>query len=146
LRTLNDVVIHEGRFYVQAKRRYLADPLSKKPRHLLPLRTESVIIPEEKGSDVNLATYLLFDAFRNRYDTAIVVSNDSDLAAPIRLVCEEMQKSVILLNPHSSNPAFHLQGIPGVAYRRVRLGPLQACQFPHRLHDSHGVIEKPSSW
>jgi hypothetical protein len=34
---------------------------------------------EEKGSDVNLASYLLLDAFRSEFDTALVVSNDADL-------------------------------------------------------------------
>jgi hypothetical protein len=33
-----------------------------------------VIKTEEKGSDVNLATYLLLDAFRRDCDTAIVIS------------------------------------------------------------------------
>ena len=34
---------------------------------------------EEKGSDVNLATNLLVDAFDCDYEVAIVISNDSDL-------------------------------------------------------------------
>jgi hypothetical protein len=34
---------------------------------------------EEKGSDVNLAVELVNDAWRNIYDMAIVISNDSDL-------------------------------------------------------------------
>ena len=41
---------------------------------------------EEKGSDVNLAVELLNDAWGNVYDTAIVVSNDSDLERAIRIV------------------------------------------------------------
>jgi len=32
---------------------------------------------EEKGSDVNIATYLLVDAFDDQYETAVVVTNDS---------------------------------------------------------------------
>ena len=35
---------------------------------------------------MNLATYLLLDAFDDDYDAAIVVSNDSDLVEPIRVV------------------------------------------------------------
>ncbi|MCL6495512.1 MAG: NYN domain-containing protein [Ignavibacterium sp.] len=37
-----------------------------------------VIKTEEKGSDVNLAVHLLNDAWLNKYDCAIIVSNDSD--------------------------------------------------------------------
>ena len=40
-----------------------------------------MIKTEEKGSDVNLATYLLVDAFRNDADAFAGVSNDSDLTA-----------------------------------------------------------------
>lgn len=40
---------------------------------------------EEKGSDVNLAIHLLNDAWNNRFDVAVVVSNDSDLAEAMRL-------------------------------------------------------------
>ena len=41
---------------------------------------------EEKGSDVNLAVELVNDAWSNLYDTAVVVSNDSDLERAIRIV------------------------------------------------------------
>lgn len=40
---------------------------------------------EEKGSDVNVAAYLLFDVLTNRIDAAVVISNDSDLALPLKL-------------------------------------------------------------
>ena len=33
---------------------------------------------EEKGSDVNLAAYLLNDAWMNLFEAAVVVSNDTD--------------------------------------------------------------------
>ena len=43
-----------------------------------------VLKTEEKGSDVNLATYLLLDGFDGLYESAVVISDDSDLEAPIR--------------------------------------------------------------
>ena len=49
-----------------------------------------MIKTEEKCSDVNLATYLLADAFRADAGTFVVVSNDSDLMEPIRLVSQEL--------------------------------------------------------
>ena len=53
-----------------------------------------VIKTEEKGSDVNLATHLLIDGFQNRYDLAVLVTNDSDLAEPVRQVKGLFQKKV----------------------------------------------------
>jgi hypothetical protein len=44
----------------------------------------SVARREEKGSDVNVAAHLLLDVLENRIDAAMVISNDSDLALPIR--------------------------------------------------------------
>ena len=37
---------------------------------------------EEKGSDVNLASHLLLDAFRGDFDVAAILSNDSDWSHP----------------------------------------------------------------
>ena len=34
---------------------------------------------EEKRTDVNIASHLLLDTFLGRYDTAVIVSNDSNL-------------------------------------------------------------------
>jgi len=48
----------------------------------------------EKGIDVKIATDLLVGAFDNKYDTAIVVSSDSDLVPAIDWVRNRMKKKV----------------------------------------------------
>jgi len=103
-----------------------------------------VFVPEEKGSDVNLASHLLMDGFEKEYEVAIVVSYDSDLAEPISLVRARLGLKVGLLNPRKKT-AFGLQGIADF-YRSVRLGPLRDCQFPTQLADENGTITKPSTW
>ena len=101
-----------------------------------------IIKTEEKGSDVNLATHLLHDAHLNRFDIAVVVSNDSDLLEPIRLVRQELKKTVGVLNPHK-NPSRAIQ--PHVDfYKPIRQGALQQCQLPEMLTDSRGTIRKPA--
>lgn len=52
----------------------------------LPLSTVEVIKTEEKGSDVNFLVYLLNDAWKNRYDCAVWIRNDSDIAEAMRIV------------------------------------------------------------
>jgi len=69
-----------------------------------PQQYARVIKMEEKGSDVNLATHLLHDAHMGRFDVAVVISNDSDLLAPIRIVREQLDKKVGILNPQK-NPS-----------------------------------------
>lgn len=41
---------------------------------------------EEKGSDVNLAIHMVDDAWRNKYDLALIVTNDGDLHGAVQLV------------------------------------------------------------
>jgi hypothetical protein len=73
-----------------------------------------------------------------------VVSNDSDLAEPIRLVRSILGRQVILLNPRKKT-ANDLQGIAD-QYRVIRLGPIQSSQFPDELEDAAGKITKPATW
>jgi len=44
------------------------------------------IFPEEKKSDVNIATQMLKDAYENNFDIAYLVSGDSDLVPPIQII------------------------------------------------------------
>lgn len=142
LRTIPHLTVHLGS--------YLEKP-TRMPLHPPPAtgsRTVQVMKSEEKGSDVNIACYLLVDAFDNDYDAAVVISNDSDLAEPIRLVRQKFRKPVIVLHPcgPGRKPSYELQK---VAAKSVTLDAslLPACQFPATLTDSAGrTIHKPASW
>jgi NYN domain-containing protein len=68
------VTIHYGTFKSGVRRM----PLAPVPAIGRPVMAR-VVSTEEKGSDVNLASYLLLDALRGACDTAVVVTNDSDL-------------------------------------------------------------------
>ena len=109
-----------------------------------------VINTEEKGSDVNLASYLLLDGFRQDYDVAIVISNDSDLAEPIRLVRGELGLPVGVLAPtvkKGRRPSVELRKVSDPGYFRViHLGALKVCQFPPTLNDAKGWFSKPKYW
>jgi uncharacterized LabA/DUF88 family protein len=103
-----------------------------------------VIKTEEKGSDVNLATQLLVDAYHDDYEIAVIVSNDSDLLMPVQVVTREFKKPVGLLNPQK-NPSRAL--LPHVAFiKQIRPGVLAKSQFPKTLTDSRGSFSKPASW
>jgi hypothetical protein len=54
---------------------------------------------EEKGSDVNLGVHLVRDAFKGHFDLAAVLSNDTDLVEPVRIVTQELNLPVTLLTP-----------------------------------------------
>ncbi len=138
LQTLPNLSIHYGQYKTRAVRLPLAKPPANGPKVAHVLRTE------EKGSDVNLASHLLLDAFRGDCETAIVVSNDADLKAPIEIVKDELDLSVGVLNPHP--PARRSLDLQPTFFKQLRRGPITASQFPPVLRDAHGAIRKPSSW
>ena len=79
--------MHEGRMAVRTKRGVLL-PKSHPPQFA------NIEVFEEKRTDVTIASYLLMDAFAGQYDTAVVVSNDSDLTTPIEMVVNQLGKTV----------------------------------------------------
>lgn len=139
LETIPCLTVHYGRFQETRTRMWLAEPPKRGPATALVIKTE------EKGSDVNLATYLLLDAFGRDAEVAVVVSNDSDLCEPIRLAQAELGLRVGIWNPHR-HPSVELRGIPPAFFKRIRGGALGASQFPAELRDSRGSIRKPAGW
>ena len=107
-------------------------------------RFVEVISTEEKGSDVNLATVLLVDAFKGSFENAVVISNDSDLKLPIELARSNLGKQVGILNPQR-NRSWALYNVADF-YRPIRKGVLGASQFPDVLSDDQGTFRKPSAW
>ncbi len=138
LRTLPNVSVHRGHFLTHEVTMALVVPPGQ------PAKYAKVIKTEEKGSDVNLATHLLHDAHMGRFDVAVVVSNDSDLLEPIKIVRQQLHKRVGILNPHP-NPSRAL--LPHIDFiKQIREGVLKAAQFPASLTDAHGTFTKPAAW
>jgi uncharacterized LabA/DUF88 family protein len=103
-----------------------------------------VIKTEEKGSDVNLATFLLLDAFKKDCDTAIVISNDSDLKLPIEVAQDELGVRVGVINPHPPNKRSH--ALKPTFFKQIRESALRQCQFPGTMTDSVGSFQRPKEW
>lgn len=128
--------VHFGHFLTHRVRAPLAKPTGGK-------RFVEIIKTEEKGSDVNLAVHLLNDAWLDRYDCAIVVSNDSDLAESMRLVKEYGGKTIGLITPGKSHPSRQLLRHSDFA-RHIRASALQSCQLPSPIPGTN--IRKPDRW
>ncbi len=135
LATIPNLTVTFGQFLTHVTKM----PLASNPAELV-----KVLKTDEKGSDVNLATHLLYEGMKNEYDAAVVISNDSDLAEPIRIVNQEMHKTAGILCP-AKFPARELLRYARF-YKPIRQAVLAASQFPQELEDSHGKFRKPSSW
>jgi len=145
LQTLPNLEIIEGDFRT---RKIMAAVVSPPPSYIEVFKTE------EKGSDVNLATHMLVDGFRNRYECAIVISGDSDLVTPIRMVRDNLVKPVGVLNPQrlsgpNCRPERKSAGLQQAAtfYKKgITWAQLQGAQFPSPMTDANGTFHKPPTW
>ena len=100
---------------------------------------------EEKGSDVNVASHLLIDIYEKRIDAAIVISNDSDLAFPIRHARTLVPVGVV--NPSRNYLAGALRGQPsdGVGrhwWYQLTAADLKSAQLPATV----GALTRPTGW
>ena len=138
LRTIPDLTIAYGHFLASEVSMPLARPHPGGPT------TVRVIKTEEKGSDVNLASQLLLDAFRGDCEVAFVISNDSDLLEPIRIVRREFGLQVGIGCPHDRPSLVLVRAADFI--RPIRAGVLRVSQFPPTLSDEYGTITKPASW
>lgn len=137
LRTLPSVSIHLGRYQSKPTRMPLEPPPTTGAK------TVKVMKTEEKGSDVNLASLMLLDAFRDDAEAFVVVSNDSDLMEPTRIVRQELGKRVGLLNPHPK-VSYSLMRCKPHFVKQIHAGALAASQFPASIPGTN--LTKPTDW
>lgn len=136
LESLPSTSVHLGHFLVTYPRMPLRYP---------PPRTAEVIKTEEKGSDVNLATYLMLDACRQECDVVVLISNDSDLAEPLRIARVELGLTTVVVNPQPA--AIRSRALIADDFWQLRSPALAACQLPPRVVDRAGrVVHKPAAW
>ena len=98
---------------------------------------------EEKGSDVNLAAHLLNDAWKDLFEAAVVVSNDTDLITPIRMVSVEQAKPVFVVCPGRWEMSPQLKSV-ATYQRHIRRTMLANAQLPNSIPGT--TIRKPVTW
>jgi hypothetical protein len=125
------VAIHYGNFHVTQKWAGLVQPPDFRPPLTLPdgdpPHVAYVWKTEEKGSDVNLGVHLVRDAFRGAFELAAVLTNDTDLVEPIRIVTQELGLPVTLLSPIARPATTLIDVASNVRHVQPYIGP---CQLP----------------
>jgi len=144
LKTVREIIVHLGNFLITKPWAGLVHPPQLRGGTVPPFSPPYPAVAriwktEEKGSDVNLASHLLRDAFHGKFDVAAVLSNDTDLVEPIRIVAQELGLPVGLLCP-VAKPA---GGLAQVA-TFIRLQHLEASQFPDTIPGT--AIARPPAW
>ena len=138
LSTVSNLEIVFGHFLQHEVTMPIANPLPSEPKSV---RVTKI---EEKGSDVNLACQLVHDAHKGGFECAVLITGDSDLAAPVRIVRDDLKLPVGVINPQK-RPCVELKK-HATFYRHIRKGSLPKSQFPNRMKDEDGEFSKPSRW
>jgi len=103
-----------------------------------------VIKNEEKGSDVNLATHLLYDGWKEFYEAAVVISDDTDLTEGIRITREKLNKNIGWVSPSKKRkPSKPLRDYV-TFYGRITNEILKESQLPEHIPNTN--IYKPCEW
>ena len=103
-------------------------------------------IPNEKMTDVNIATEMLTDAFKDRFDTALLISADSDLKRPLVAIRSLFPNKKILVAFPPERRSWDLRNI---AHGFISIGEyeLRNSQFPDVIVKPAGyILRRPEEW
>ena len=104
------------------------------------------MVPSEKMTDVNIAVELMSDAYQDLFDTALLISADSDLTAPVVAIKKLFpDKRVIAAFP----PLRHSAQLQRLAHGYLQIGraTLAKSVFPDRIQKADGfVLQRPNEW
>jgi hypothetical protein len=84
------------------------------------------------------------DGHKGRYEAAVLITNDSDLLEPLKIVRYELELPVGVINPQKK--ASRVLAQHASFMKKIREGVLRASQFPNSLKDAKGRFHKPKSW
>jgi hypothetical protein len=149
LGTIDCLEIKFGNFLTKRAKKPLVKPNGK------PGKLVEVFHTEEKGSDVNLGAHLVNDAHLDAFDVAMVLSQDSDLLEPMRIV-KAMKKPVgiIWLQPQTkvkkedwtAPSRYHKDASTFIKFARTP--HYRDAQFDDEIKNLDGTVaaKKPAEW
>lgn len=103
-------------------------------------------IPEEKQTDVNIAVKLFQTATMDTWDSALIISGDSDLIPAIEAVKNTFPVKQVGIAIPIGRRAEELKQVTDY-HRKVKLRHLESCQFPDEITiDHNAVLKRPENW
>ncbi len=107
---------------------------------------ENIDVPKEKMTDVNIAVELLTDAFQNKFDTALIISADSDLKPPIVRAKELFPDKIIVVAFPPKRYSIELKNAADSSFHIGRKKVADSL-LPENVIKADGfVITKPAEW
>ena len=104
------------------------------------------VIPNEKMTDVNIATELMVDAFQDKFDTALLISADSDLTGPVVAVRQLFPSKRLVVTFPPQRYSEELKKVAS-AYFTVGRAEIAKSLLPPNVAKADGfILECPPSW
>ena len=101
---------------------------------------------EEKMTDVNIAVQIMTDALEDKYDTAIIISGDSDLTPPVRAIKKFYTNKKVIVAFPPNRSSYELKNISHGSFTIGRV-KLSSSQLPNSVKTKTGYeIVKPAEW
>ncbi len=103
---------------------------------------------EEKETDVNIAIYLMKLAFQDEFDTAYIISGDSDLVPAIEQIKTMFPYKQIKCIIPIARSAEHIKNTCD-SHHRMKEKHLRTSQFPNKIvidTQRNFVLTKPTEW
>lgn len=132
LQTLPNLTIYYGRFQPDPKQ-------CQKCGHY-------AYHPQEKKTDVNIATQLLRDAFHDCFDTALIISGDADLVPPVEAVKTLFPKKRIVI---AFPPRRHSSELAATAHSALSTyeAKFRQSRLPETIVLPNGLsLTRPAKW
>jgi uncharacterized LabA/DUF88 family protein len=101
---------------------------------------------EEKMTDVNIAVQLLSDAFDDRFDTALLISGDSDLTTPVRKLRAQFPAKRLIVAFPPGRQSFELKKAANATFT-IGETNLRQSQLPVQVQRADGfILQRPTHW
>ena len=102
--------------------------------------------PNEKMTDVNIAVEMLTDAFLDHFDSAIFISADGDLTAPIRKIRSLFPSKRVIVAFPPARFSFSLKEVASASFAIGRKKFAESV-FPNEILKRDGfVLRRPAKW
>ncbi len=102
--------------------------------------------PNEKMTDVNIAVEMLTDAFMDHFDTAVLISADSDLTAPVKKIRSLFSDKRVVVAFPPARFSFALKEVANASFVIGRK-KFSVSVFPDEVLKPDGfILKRPEGW
>ena len=152
LKTLKNIEIIYGKHKKRRIKGKLIKHDQKSNKEIITDKTVKIFKPEEKETDVNIASHIVYDVCKENIDCVVLLSNDTDLKTPLKFVKYRLSKKVVIITPTKEleNPGDPI--LPNKSHIELRkLSQVNLSIKEYHLKNSQfpdvvSGISKPKSW